>query len=128
MENAETITGPDSIIFTKSDLFETYKKKHFDLILTNPPYINARDKDKLQRDILFEPEEALFAENDGREIIRRIIMEAKEHLCDAGYIIMEIGHDQEDYVRMTANDNEWAVTILKDIANLPRIAVLQYIT
>ncbi len=122
--NAQKILGDDSIFFLKSDLFSAYRNNTFDLILSNPPYLCSVNKTSIQKEILFEPEYALFAGEQGKEIIERMITGAGEYLKRNGLLILEFGSGQESYLQNIAGKN-YSVKIHKDYADLPRIAVLQ---
>ncbi|MBN2401128.1 MAG: peptide chain release factor N(5)-glutamine methyltransferase [Spirochaetes bacterium] len=123
-KNAGSILGDNSIYFFKSDLFHAFKGKKFNLILSNPPYLDIASIGSLQKEILFEPKNALFADAHGNETIRRIICRADEFLSNNGFLIIEIG-DQYNFIQEICAQNNYSVSILKDYANLPRIAVLQ---
>jgi len=76
------------------DLASALRSGSFDLVVSNPPYIPARDKSKLQREVRdYEPEVALYGGDDGLEIYRRLIPEAERLLAPGGWLVMEIGHD-----------------------------------
>ena len=122
-KNARRILGNNLIKFYKSDLFDAFEGKKFDLILSNPPYLDITFKNTLQKDILFEPENALFADDHGNGILRRIITEADKFINSHGLIIMEIG--DQNLIRTIGPENNYSVSILKDYANMPRIAILQ---
>jgi release factor glutamine methyltransferase len=123
-KNAQIILGDNSIKFSKSNLFESYKGKNFDLILSNPPYVDIALKNSIQKEILFEPEIAVFAEDHGNEILKRIISGAEKFLNSSGFLIIEIG-GQDNLIRTIGSENNYSVSILKDYANMPRIALLQ---
>jgi release factor glutamine methyltransferase len=93
----------------------------FDLVVSNPPYIPARDKATIQREVRdYEPEIALYGGDDGLEIYRRLIPEAERLLAPGGWLVMEIGHDLGDAVSdMLVAWKE--VEIRTDLAGLPRV-------
>ncbi|MFH0976833.1 MAG: peptide chain release factor N(5)-glutamine methyltransferase [Spirochaetota bacterium] len=122
-KNAKRILGNDSILFSISDLFQAYKGKKFDIILSNPPYLDMAINGSLQKEIFFEPKNALFAGDHGNEIINRLISEAGELLNPDGMLIIEIGN--ESNIQKTDIGKEFTVTMLNDYANLPRIALLK---
>jgi release factor glutamine methyltransferase len=123
-KNAQRILGDNSIKFSKSDLFESYNGKNFDLILSNPPYVDIAMKNSIQKEILFEPEIAVFAEDHGNETLKKIISGAEKFLKSNGFLIIEIG-GQDNLIRTIGSENNYSVSILKDYANMPRIALLQ---
>jgi release factor glutamine methyltransferase len=69
-----------------------------DLIISNPPYINAEDMKRLQREVTFEPAEALFGGDDGYDFYRGIVRIWKKKLKPNGIMMFEIGASQEDEV------------------------------
>ena len=82
------------IFFKKSDCFtEIYEK--YDIIVSNPPYISRADESEVGLNVLHsEPHLALFADEDGLAIYRRIAEDAKDYLKDGGKIYLEIGYKQ----------------------------------
>ena len=82
------------ISFKKSDCFEEIAK-NYDIIVSNPPYISRADESEVGLNVLHsEPHLALFAEEDGLAIYRKIAQEAKHHLREGGKIYLEIGYKQ----------------------------------
>ena len=82
------------ISFVQSDVFEDISG-NFDIIVSNPPYISENDKDEVGVNVLTsEPNMALFADEDGLAIYRRIVEGAAEHLIPQGKIYFEIGYKQ----------------------------------
>jgi len=74
----------------RSDLFRNIRGK-FDLIITNPPYVDAPAMKKLPREYLHEPRNALAAGRDGLAFVRRILAEAKDYLAPNGLLLCEVG-------------------------------------
>lgn len=82
-----------------SNWFQSVPKSlKFDLILSNPPYIDAGDPHLSMGDVRFEPQTALIAENNGLADIETIIKEANNHLADQGWLLLEQGWQQADSV------------------------------
>ena len=118
-ENAENNDADVTLI--KSDLFKNIAGK-FDVILSNPPYIPTRDIEKLEKELSFEPQNALDGGADGLDFYRDIIIEAKEHLNKNGLLMFEIGFDQGDAVKTLLAKNGFTESfILKDFSGLDRI-------
>ncbi len=92
-ENAVRL-GTARVQFLKSDLLENVDGK-FDLMVANLPYISRLDRDQLAPEVLRDPEVALFAGEQGDEIIRRLIETAPSHLSRKGLLALEIGLGQE---------------------------------
>lgn len=82
------------ISFKKSDCFEEIAE-NYDIIVSNPPYISRADESEVGLNVLHsEPHLALFAEEDGLAIYRKIAQEAKNYLREGGKIYLEIGYKQ----------------------------------
>lgn len=82
------------ISFKKSDCFEEIAE-NYDIIVSNPPYISRADESEVGLNVLHsEPHLALFAEEDGLAIYRKIAEDAKNHLREGGKIYLEIGYKQ----------------------------------
>ncbi|MDN6180477.1 MAG: 50S ribosomal protein L3 N(5)-glutamine methyltransferase [Halomonas subglaciescola] len=75
-----------------SDVFDGLAGQRFDLIVSNPPYVDARDLATMPAEFRHEPTLALGAGNDGLDIVRRMLREAREHLTDDGWLIVEVGN------------------------------------
>jgi ribosomal protein L3 glutamine methyltransferase len=84
---------PADIQLIESDLFEGLKDTKFNLILCNPPYVNADSIDHLPQEYLHEPPGALAAGIDGMDVIKKIIQNAPEHLYENGLLLLEIGNE-----------------------------------
>ncbi len=76
----------------QSDLFENLKGNKYDLIISNPPYVDAVDMSMLPEEYLFEPELGLASGKDGLDITRRILAEARDFLNTNGILIVEVGN------------------------------------
>ena len=85
----------DRIELIKSDLFNGLEGKKYDLIISNPPYVNQTSVDSFPMEFLKEPSMALGSGEDGLDHTIRIIYEAKQYLNDDGMLIVEIGHNKE---------------------------------
>lgn len=81
----------DRVTLYKGDLFAPLKGKKYDLIITNPPYVDAEGMEHLPPEFDHEPAMALAAGKDGLDIVHRIMKEAKAHLNDGGSLICELG-------------------------------------
>ena len=78
-----------------SDLFSSLKNKRYDLIISNPPYVNAESMSQLPREYQHEPQNALSSGIDGLDATRKILESAAEHLTEDGLLVVEIGHNRE---------------------------------
>ena len=121
-ENANT--NKAEVSFIQSDIFENIKDK-FDIIVSNPPYIDYKDRTTMQDNVLnYDPHLALFAEEDGMYFYREIVENAKEYLEEDGIVFFEIGYDQREKILKLANDNGFKAEVYKDINGRDRMAIL----
>jgi ribosomal protein L3 glutamine methyltransferase len=79
----------------QSDAFSQLKGKRYDLIISNPPYVDAESVAALPPEYLHEPEMALGSGEDGLDFTHIILREAKKHLTRNGLLVVEIGHNRE---------------------------------
>ncbi|NWG87819.1 MAG: 50S ribosomal protein L3 N(5)-glutamine methyltransferase [Hydrogenophilaceae bacterium] len=84
----------DRIDLVKSDLFEHLSGRHYDLIVSNPPYVDAAAMAALPGEYRHEPEMALGSGHDGLDAVRLILQGAAEHLNPGGLLAVEIGHNR----------------------------------
>ncbi len=82
------------IDLVKSDLFGKLGERKFDLIISNPPYVTAASMSALPAEYRHEPHMALAAGEDGLDIVRRLLGEARAHLNADGILAVEIGHNR----------------------------------
>jgi release factor glutamine methyltransferase len=94
-ENAARFNLSDRVRFLNSRLFENAEGA-FDLIVANLPYISTKDRDTLSREVLHDPETALFAGERGDELVRELIAQAPSKLRSGGMLALEIGLGQGD--------------------------------
>ncbi len=82
------------IRLARTDLFDRLAGRRYDLILSNPPYVNAAAMRALPREYRREPRLALAGGRDGLTLVRRMLAEAAAHLDPAGMLVVEIGHNR----------------------------------
>jgi len=92
-ENAARLGLTNRVQFRKNDLLENLDER-FDLIVANLPYIAMQDRHTLSKEVLRDPEVALFAGESGQELIRKLIEQAQVHLMPSGLLALEIGIGQ----------------------------------
>ncbi len=85
----------DRVHLIKSDLFAKLGDRQYDVIISNPPYVNAESVEALPPEYLHEPQMALGSGHDGLDATRNIIRHAARHLTGNGILIVEIGHNRE---------------------------------
>ena len=121
-ENAQSHDA--TIKFVKSDIFNNIDDK-FDIIVSNPPYIDRKDEVTMQDNVLkYDPHLALFAEEEGMYFYRKIIEQANDYLNENGVIFFEIGYDQKDKIIKLADLNGYSAEVYKDINGRDRMAFL----
>ena len=103
------------------DNFNTGK---YDLIISNPPYIKKNFLKCLEKDISFEPVEALDGGIDGLSVTRKTILKSSELIKKKGYLFLEIGFDQKDKVKKILKNNGFYIKkVIKDLSNHDRCIV-----
>ncbi len=118
-----------NIIFKQGDWFDIDDPGTYDLIVSNPPYIRSDDPHIEQGDVRFESKTALISGKDGLDDLRIIINQAKSHLKNNGWLLVEHGYDQGDEVRKLFLDNGYTNTsTIKDYSGNDRVTLGTYIT
>ena len=130
--NAARHSVLERVEFVRSDCFEALnpaspQQSAFDLIVSNPPYVEESAIAKLQREVRdFEPHIALAAGPDGLAIIRRLLVEAPSFLKTGGYFLFEIGFNQAAVVEQLLDPKIWKlIDIYEDLQSIPRTVALQ---
>lgn len=129
--NAVRHSVAERIDFVLSDCFAALNSREprpsFDLIVSNPPYVEEGAMAELQREVRdFEPRSALAAGAEGLDIIRRLLLDASSFLKTGGYFLFEIGFNQAVVVRELLDPKTWKLMdIHKDLQGIPRTVALQ---
>ena len=111
------------VSFLQSHWFEKVTGT-FDLIVSNPPYIDAKDEHLTQGDVRFEPLSALVAEEEGYADLRHIIANAPKFMRTGGYLLVEHGWQQGEKVRSIFQENFWtSIETLRDYGNNERVTL-----
>ena len=126
-KNSAEVTGDtqnNKIKIIQSDLFEKIEEK-FDIIVSNPPYIETKTIQTLDKEVQMEPIIALDGGEDGLDLYRRIIKEAYKYLYNNGILALEIGYNQKDRVINLLKESNMYKEIYskKDLSNIDRIIV-----
>ena len=90
----------DNVQFIKSDLFAGLQGEHYDLIVTNPPYVTNDETDALPREYSHEPELGLRAGDDGLDLALKILRDAPLHLSQDGLLVCEVGEAETALVNL----------------------------
>ncbi len=93
-ENIDRFAVGDRVTAVHSDLFSGLSGRTYDLIVSNPPYVDAREMAALAPEFGHEPRLGLEAGEDGLELVRRILAEAPSHLADGASLFVEVGASQ----------------------------------
>lgn len=93
--NVDEYALGDRITLVESDLYSKLPDRKYDLIISNPPYVNAGSMAKLPQEYLHEPQLALAGGDDGMDLVRTIVSGAAQRLTPQGILIVEIGNERE---------------------------------
>ena len=127
--NASTHSVSERLEFLVSDCFAGLNRKNplFDLVVSNPPYVSARELEGLQREVRdYEPHLALEAGADGLSIIRRLLVDAGAYVKSGGHFLFEIGLNQHQAVEQLVDPGLWKLlNIYSDLQGIPRTVALE---
>lgn len=124
LDNASRLNLFNKAIFRKSDIFSNVKPgESFDIIVSNPPYIPPCEKENIQTEVKFDPENALFTQDEkGLEFYEKITKQAPEVLNKGGYLLYELGIGQSEDVKNIMVSNGFKdIEIIKDLAGIDRV-------
>ena len=111
-----------NIEFYQSDWFSNVPKSLFDLVISNPPYIDPDDEHLQQGDVRFEPQSALIADNQGLSDIQIIADKARSYLIPEGHLLIEHGYNQAPQVQAIFNALAYdKVQSYRDLSGQPRV-------
>lgn len=130
LDNASKLNLNNRAIFRKSDIFSNVKPgESFDMIVSNPPYIPPCEKANLQKEVTFDPETALFTEDEkGLEFYEKITEQAPKILNKNGFLVYELGAGQSDEVKKIMEANGFGnIDIIKDLAGIERVISASYL-
>lgn len=115
--------GIKNVSFAHGDWFAPVGEQCFDVIVSNPPYIESHDPHLNQGDLRFEPLSALASGADGLDDIRRIIGDAGRHLVPGGWLLFEHGWNQGEAARMLLRNASFAkVSTMRDLEQRDRVS------
>ena len=115
----------DRVRFFKGDLLEAVAGEHFDIVISNPPYVPEIDHATLDVEVRdYEPAQALFAGEDGLQIYRRLIPAAFDALVPGGYLALEIGYGQRAGIEaLLVREGFAGIEFIPDLQGIARVAV-----
>lgn len=116
----------NKVTFIQSDMFENVKGK-FDIIVSNPPYIETDIIQTLDKQVQNEPHIALDGGEDGLDFYKMLINEAHKYLKKGGKIFLEIGYDQKQEVESLAKQSKHykKIETIKDLSQNDRVIILE---
>src|SRR5437762_738354 len=125
-ENAARLNLATRVRFLKSNLLENVDGT-FDLVVANLPYISIQDRHTLSREVLHDPEVALFASERGDELVRELIAQAPSQLRPGGMLALEIGIGQcEALLSALAEKNYRDISFKNDYSGVKRFLFARY--
>jgi release factor glutamine methyltransferase len=125
-ENAARLGLGERVHFAKGNLLEAIESD-FDLIVANLPYVSSQDRQSLSREVLHDPEVALFAGERGDELVRQVIEQAGTRLRPGGLLALEIGVGQNDALSgFLAEKNYHDIESKNDYSSTTRFLFARY--
>lgn len=124
LDNASRLNLFNKAIFRKSDVFSNVKPgESFDIIISNPPYIPPKEKENIQTEVKFDPEQALYTKDEkGLEFYQKITNEAPKILNKNSYLLFELGIGQAQDVKLLMEQNGFSdIEIIKDLVGIDRV-------
>ncbi len=109
----------NNVFLKQSDLFQSVKPEPFDIIVSNPPYISQREKSVMDQSVIkYEPDLALYGEQNGLEFYKDISSSADNYLSEYGILYMEFGYQQKSALEeiFAKNMPEYNVEFHKDMS------------
>lgn len=120
LDNVTRLGINNRAVFRKSDLFSKVRdEEKFDMIISNPPYIPLGTI--LSDEVNYEPQIALFADENGLRFYREIVTHAPEYLKPNGYLLFELGIGESESVKEFMKKDFTDIAVEKDLAGIDRI-------
>lgn len=122
-----SVSNQANVLFMKSDMFKNiFKEFKFNIIVSNPPYIESQVIKTLDKEVQKEPILALDGGEDGLKFYREIAENAKKYLEENGFLALEIGYNQKEAVERILRENNYRnIYSKKDLARKDRVIVAQ---
>ena len=124
-KNAENLSA--DLSFVQCDKLCCFKEKSFDVIVANPPYVGIKEKNTLEKEVLNEPEIALFGGEEGYEFFKDFLFQALKVVKEKGLIVFEMGYNQSESIKTVANEllKGQNLYFIKDLNGHLRVGVLE---
>ena len=124
-KNAKKNKVPDDIDFIKSDLLNNKKIQKFnsDIIIANLPYLPEKYKSEVDKNIFFEPQDALWSGKDGLNHYKKFFKQIKKYNLKPKYVFIEIDPNQTEKLKKTFGNK---ISFIKDLNNKERICKITY--
>lgn len=117
-----------NLTIVQSDWYQALSGQVFDLIVSNPPYIDSSAPELQVGDVQFEPKSALIADEAGLADIRQILSGSLQHLASGGWLLIEHGYDQASALQQLFSDYGFArIRTVLDFGQQPRLTLGQKI-
>lgn len=122
LDNVTKLKINNKAVFRKSDIFSKIRDdEKFDMIVSNPPYIPIGTN--LSKEVMHEPQIALYAKENGLEFYRKILSKAHNYLKPKGYVLFELGIGEFENVYKLLKDKYTDINSIKDFSNIDRVVV-----
>ncbi len=122
-QNAKNL-NIQNVIFLQSDWFGALEHQQFDVIVSNPPYIEESDAHLSRGDLRFEPKSALTSGADGLDDIRKILAECLVYLKSQGWLMLEHGYNQAEKIQnLMATEGLVDIVTIKDLGGNDRVTI-----
>ena len=113
-----------NVFFFESDIFSNVSEQNFDIIVSNPPYIDEAEMKTLEKELSFEPQNALYGGKDGLFFYREIINNSLYFLSEKGVLAFEIGYNQMEIISNLLIEKGFEILLQKkDFAGFDRIII-----
>jgi release factor glutamine methyltransferase len=126
-ENVKRTECGERIELVRSDMFESFGEEYrgkFDVIVSNPPYVSARDYEGLDAWVKAEPKVALYAGEEGMDYLDLLAERSEKFLKQGGFLAVECGYDQAEKVKKKMRQcNFTGITSFKDFNGYERVTV-----
>ena len=125
-ENAARLGLSERVQFQVGNLLENLTER-FDLVVANLPYVSMQDRQSVSREVLRDPEVAVFAGDKGDEFVRKLIEQAPAQLKPGGRLALEIGINQaEELAEFLRQKNYHDIQSKKDYSGITRFLLARY--